>query len=559
MGTYLVLGIVGFVIAATGVAVSTASGAAMGVGLIAGHGVIGLVVAGVLAGLLKARILAPLDALQAAFSRMYRDGDLSQRVQVGGGPVGECADRFNELIGSFQGIVGKVIFDADRVAEAADKLSAHASKVAQGSRTQRAESESMVVSIEEMTAGVNAVAEHAGQTAQNAQQARELSMEGGRIVSEASDEIERIARSVEQSAQVIAALGERSEAISGIVKVIREIADQTNLLALNAAIEAARAGEQGRGFAVVADEVRKLAERTSTATTEISSMIEAIQGETRSAIGSIKAGSDQARSGAELARQAADSLDKINRGATETMEKVDAIAVAIAQQCRVADGVVANVREIMTMVESNTEGASATLDEAKRLESLAVNLHEISKVFRLGATGENAMKIHAQMPALAKAAAAKMSAALEQAVASKRIDAAALFDRKYDPIPNTKPQKFTTRYDKLADEIFPAVQEPVLSEHPATVYAIGIDNKAYVPTHNKAFSKPLTGDYEKDFVGNRTKRIFDDPVGRQCGAHELEFLIQTYRRDTGEIFHDVSAPVYVNGKHWGGFRVGYRA
>src|SRR5690606_14825968 len=120
--------------------------------------------------------------------------------------------------------------------------------------------------------------------------------------------------------------------------------------------EAARAGEQGRGFAVVADEVRKLAERTSTATTEISSMIEAIQGETRSAIGSIKAGSDQARSGAELARQAADSLDKINRGATETMEKVDAIAVAIAQQCRVADGVVANVGEIMTMVESNTEG-----------------------------------------------------------------------------------------------------------------------------------------------------------------------------------------------------------
>ncbi|MBT0963560.1 methyl-accepting chemotaxis protein [Denitromonas iodatirespirans] len=559
MGTYLGVGIIGLVVAAAGVAVSMMAGASPGAALIGGHVVLGGVLAAVLAGVLKARILAPLETLQAAFNKMYRDGDLSQRVHLGGGPVGVCAERFNDLIESFQGIVGKVIFDADRVAEAADKLSSHAGKVADGSRTQKTESEAMVHSIEEMTAGVNAVAEHAGQTAQNAQQARELSLEGGRIVSEASNEIERIARSVEQSAQVIAALGERSEAISGIVKVIREIADQTNLLALNAAIEAARAGEQGRGFAVVADEVRKLAERTSTATTEISAMIEAIQSETRSAIGAIKAGSDQARSGAELARQAADSLDKINRGATETMEKIDAIAVAITQQSRVADGVVANVREIMTMVERNTEGASATLDEAKRLESLAVNLHEISKVFRLGATGENAMKIHGQMPALAKAAAAKISAALEQAVANKRTDMTALFDRHYEPIPNTKPQKFTSRYDKLADEIFPAIQEPVLSEHPAAVYAIGTDTKAYVPTHNKAFSKPLTGDYEKDFVGNRTKRIFDDPVGRQCGAHELEFLIQTYRRDTGEIFHDVSAPVYVNGKHWGGFRVGYRA
>ncbi|MCB1953342.1 MAG: methyl-accepting chemotaxis protein, partial [Rhodocyclaceae bacterium] len=483
MGTFLGLGIVGLVAAAASVAISMAAGAPLGVTLIAGHGLVGLVVVGVLAGLLKARFLMPLDALQAAFARMYRDGDLSQRVQLGGGPVGACAERFNELIGSFQGIVGKVIFDADRVAEAADKLSVHAGKVAEGSRTQRIESETMVQSIEEMTAGVNAVAEHAGQTAQNAQQARELSMEGGRIVSEASNEIERIAKSVEQSAQVIAALGERSEAISGIVKVIREIADQTNLLALNAAIEAARAGEQGRGFAVVADEVRKLAERTSTATTEISAMIEAIQVETRTAIGSIKAGSDQARSGAELARQAADSLDKINRGATETMEKIDAIAVAITQQSRVADGVVSNVREIMVMVERNTEGASATLNEAQRLESLAVNLHEISKVFRLGATGEAAMKIHAQMPDLAKAAAAKVAAAFEQAVNNKRITAEALFDRKYDPIPNTKPQKFSSRYDKLADEILPSIQEPVLKEYSQVAYAISIDSKAYVPTH----------------------------------------------------------------------------
>lgn len=91
------------------------------------------------------------------------------------------------------------------------------------------------------------------------------------------------------------------------------------------------------------------------------------------------------------------------------------------------------------------------------------------------------------------------------------------------------------------------------------VYAIGTDRNGYVPTHNTRYSQALTGDYEKDIVGSRTKRIFDDPVGKQCGKSQMPFLIQTYRRDTGEIMHDISAPIYVNGRHWGGFRIGYRA
>jgi methyl-accepting chemotaxis protein len=394
--------------------------------------------------------------------------------------------------------------------------------------------------------------------AQIAQAALEHSARGAAIVTEASAEIERIARSVEQSAQVVAVLGERSEAISGIVRVIHEIADQTNLLALNAAIEAARAGEQGRGFAVVADEVRKLAERTTAATSEISSVISAIQSETQSAIGTIREGVTQARHGASLAHDAADALKQINSGAQETMDKVGWIARAMAEQHAKTQDIAEHVTNIMGIADSNSENARSTLDEATQLDSLAVNLEEIGTVFRLGAEGDRAREIHGRMPAVVREAARAVSQTLEAAIDRGELPLDALFDTAYAPIANTRPQKYSTKYDAIADRLLPPVQEPVLSSHPEVAYAIACDAGGYVPTHNRRYSQPLTGNEAADMAGNRTKRIFADPVGKRCGSHTLPFLLQTYRRDTGEIMHDISAPIYVKGRHWGGLRIGYR-
>jgi methyl-accepting chemotaxis protein len=535
------------------------TGSPPGIGQIAWHALAGLVVAAVPLLVLRQRVFTPLHELRETIEAMKHDGDLSRRAPVsGGGDLAATAQTFNDLIRSIQGIIGKVCYNSIQVTEVASQLIAEAKNVSGGSEQQKSAAQATMHAMEEMNVGINQVAENAELSSHNAQSARELSKRGADIVDRASAEIERIAKSVEQSAQVVAALGERSQAISGIVRVIHDIADQTNLLALNAAIEAARAGEQGRGFAVVADEVRKLAERTTAATAEIGAMIGAIQKETQSAISSIQQGSTQARSGAELARQAADSLHEINKGAQETMEKVEAIATAIQQQSANGHNITGHMQDILKMTEANSATATRALAEAGQLDVMAINLKEVGSVFRLGERGERSMATHARMPAIVMQAAKDMSRVLEGAVRSGAVRVEDLFDQNYVPIPNTRPQKFHSKFDAFTDNACMPLQEALIEKNEEMTYAIGCDLSGYVPTHNQRFSKPLTGDEKVDFVNNRTKRIFGDPVGKKCGAHEYPFLVQTYRRDTGEIMHDISAPVYVNGRHWGGFRIGYR-
>ncbi|MBK8523072.1 MAG: methyl-accepting chemotaxis protein [Betaproteobacteria bacterium] len=517
------------------------------------------VIAIFLAMMLEGALVRRLQEQRAVIESIYMDGDLTRRVpESGGDEIAATAAAFNKLMASISTIIGKVFFNSVEVARASSLLIQEANTVAAGSNQQRDAALAAASAMNQLTERMHQVSANASDTAQIAESASGLSAEGMVIVQKASAEMEKIAASVTQSSEVVCILGERSKAISGIVQTIREIADQTNLLALNAAIEAARAGEQGRGFAVVADEVRKLAERTSQATGEISSMISAIQGETQSAIVSIAAGTGQAKNGADLAQQAADSLERINRGARGTMEKVDAIAAAIDEQSRSGQDIADHVRSIMSMAEANSTASEKALREADQLEYLATNLKEIGNVFKLGAAGEQAVQTHARMPPIVQRAAIDIGAILDKAIDSGRIRLEDMFDQNYQPIANTKPPKFKTKFDDLTDQVLIPLQEQLLDQNKWLVYAIACDRKGYVPTHNKRFAQPLSGDEKVDFVNNRTKRVFDDPVGKRCGDHRQPFLLQTYRRDTGEIMHDISAPVMVKGRHWGGFRIGYK-
>lgn len=361
------------------------------------------------------------------------------------------------------------------------------------------------------------------------------------------------ARQDAQTASVtMTALQEKSRRIHGITEVINEIAARTNLLALNAAIEAARAGEHGRGFAVVAGEVRQLAQRTKSATDEIGVMVREINDQSEKAAGGMRALTDKVSEAAQNVERVHAFLTSVERSSGASEEAIQQIASASREHVEtthVITDTISQIRDSMLSTESALpRAADSAMALAERAEAIAGALAD-SHV----ATPHDAIRLAAQ------AAAKEVGRIFTEAIAIGQISREALFDRRYKPIPNTNPQKHSTAFDSFTDRALPALQEGLLAAMPQLAYAGAVDNNGYFPTHNKKFSQPLTGDYDTDFVNNRTKRIFNDRTGARCGSNIKPFLLQTYKRDTGEVMHDLSTPIYVEGKHWGGFRIGYRS
>lgn len=348
------------------------------------------------------------------------------------------------------------------------------------------------------------------------------------------------------------ALQDKSRRIHGITEVINEIAARTNLLALNAAIEAARAGEHGRGFAVVAGEVRQLAQRTKEATDDIGVMVREINDQAERAATGMQALSAKVTEAAHNVERVHTFLNDIERASGESQTEIQQIATASRDHVQTTQAIADAISRIR-------DGMLATEAELPLAASAAMALTERAETMFSATTEFNATTSHDAHHAAAEAGAKAVGKLFSEAIANGRISREALFDRTYTPIPHTNPPKHSTKFDAFTDRVLPDIQERILAETPQLAYAGTVDNNGYFPTHNKKFSRPLTGDYETDLVNNRTKRIFNDRTGSRCGANTKPFLLQTYKRDTGEVMHDLSVPIYVEGKHWGGFRVGYRS
>ena len=323
----------------------------------------------------------PQTAMQV--TRQIAAGDLTTDVPCAVGDTNSLLASMKEMQQTLRRMIEEIVEGAGQLSMASGQLLQASEEVAKRSQQQSESASSMAAAVEEMTVSIDQVGENAREAHHISVQAGELSSHGTEVVRHAADEMNRIASAVQSSAMVIEELGHQSDQITQIVKTIREIADQTNLLALNAAIEAARAGEQGRGFAVVADEVRKLAERTSRSTTEITSMVERIQKGTRDAVSSMETGVTQAGNGVELAGQAGASIAEIRDGAMRVVNVVNNISDSIREQGAVSSDIAKSIENIARMSEESSQAVQETARAARHLQQLSSSLHNLVTRFRL--------------------------------------------------------------------------------------------------------------------------------------------------------------------------------
>ncbi|MDE1545264.1 methyl-accepting chemotaxis protein [Dechloromonas agitata] len=340
---------------------------------------------GILIFFLNRIVAAPLSELVAT-SQQIADGDLTVRLQDDHkDEVGLVMRAMHEMVTRLSAVIGQVRTAADTISTASQNLSVTTSEISIATERQAQSTASSAASLEEVTVSINEVSNLATATEASSKHTANLSGQSVSAIHLAVEEIEAMAGEVGKTSQQVGRLMTRSEEIGGIASVIREIADQTNLLALNAAIEAARAGEQGRGFAVVADEVRKLAERTTKATHEIATLIAQTQQETRETVEGIEHIGPKINDGLQKVNAVSGMLDNIAHEAEESMNRAVEVADATREQAIAANTIASNVEQIAQMTEETAATIHANAESAAQLQEMAARLRDQVAYFKVGA------------------------------------------------------------------------------------------------------------------------------------------------------------------------------
>jgi methyl-accepting chemotaxis protein len=481
------------------------------------------------------------------------EGDLTKSLPVySQDEIGQLSLGMNQLIAKLREIISNLYVQGSKIALSVCEVTNGTNKNLKDATEQKEQAVSVAVAAEEMAATLNSVADSTHQAASLSNQVDSAAGEGMASVGDSFTCMEMINESMTKTLETVERLETSSNKIGEIINLIEDIADQTNLLALNAAIEAARAGEHGRGFAVVADEVKNLSAKTASSTKEISQIIKKIQIESREAAVSISEEKVRVEEGVAKSMVAKSCLENILQLAGESTDMISQIASATEEQSATTNEIslkIHHVSEIATNVHHQMEHDSSTFQQ---LTEVAEQIYATVGRFTVGNYHDN---IKANLCEMRD----RTLAAIETALAENRISMEKLFDRNYKPIPNTAPQKYTTNFDSFFDQVISPIQEQILAKNSDITFLVCVDDNGYLPSHNLKFTKPLTGDPETDKNNNRTKRLFNDKTGIRAARNTDPFLLQTYMRDTGEIINDMSTPLYLGGRHWGGIRIGYQA
>ena len=333
--------------------------------------------------LVRKLVLIPLGGEPeeaAALAASIAAGDLTRSIDA---PAGSMLGSLAVMQKKLRAVFTDIIKSAGDIARRSEAVSTASREIGQAAQNQAESTSASAANIEELTVSINEMSHVARATEENSATVAEIAAKGTKLVQAAATAISTVRETVTASSEQIRLLQQRSQEIGGIANVIKEIAEQTNLLALNAAIEAARAGEQGRGFAVVADEVRKLAERTGSATSDIARMISAIQSETSQAVAGMEQAGPQVEEGKNMAEEAATILAEIHTQALESLGHVRDVANATTQQATAATEVAQHMENIASMAEETNAAMQNNADAAVELDRIATSLRQEVSSFRV--------------------------------------------------------------------------------------------------------------------------------------------------------------------------------
>ena len=297
--------------------------------------------------------------------------------------IGEIIDSFNSMVADLRSLIGQTSNLSGSVLKDSANISSILANINGDVGAQSGSATEINHAIEHLAHTVQSISSSSSEAASQARETARVANEGGSVVQQSIQGMDKISQVVEEAAQAVDNLGQSSQQIGAIVAVIKEIAEQTNLLALNAAIEAARAGEQGRGFAVVADEVRKLAEKTTQATQEISGMIDSIQQETQQAVRSMSMGTAEVRNGVTMTHQAGEALQEIVIKVDQVSHMIEGIAASTSQQEADVTNIKDNIEQISSLISGTFSNTQMGAEQAQALSQISSQLDDLVKGFRL--------------------------------------------------------------------------------------------------------------------------------------------------------------------------------
>ncbi|WP_189459201.1 methyl-accepting chemotaxis protein [Jeongeupia chitinilytica] len=496
-------------------------------------------------------ITRPIARITAVFTEVSSgEGDLSVDIPViTSDEIGALAGTCNRFLARQRDTIASVQSMTVGIALEAAKSMKNIKDSATSTKQQDQLAQGVVEASNATTSGINHVSQRTQAISETTSQNLELAHASYAELQDVTERINAITAKIENFNTTVDGLNQRSASIKTIVDLIKEISGQTNLLALNAAIEAARAGEAGRGFAVVADEVRKLAEKVHVATDNISHDIDSMLGQVAETQTETVQITHDAKLTHEVVAKASGQFAKMMSDFESTSDALSGIATTLKEFTEANNTVNANVSEIHQLSLAVNERMTRSAQSSQDLSSATEKVQEMIGRFIVGQGELDA--------AIQRAGQFRDRIADKLAEFGQRgVD---VFDQRYQPIAGTNPPKFRTSYDGLFEKEIQPLYDALVRETNGGKFSLATDTNGYGATHNSWYSKPATGDPAVDLLNSRDKRIFNDPAGLRAARNTQRFLLQTYVRDTGEIMTELDLPIHVGGRHWGGLRLGFDA